>query len=61
MINVKPTVDLSRIKTLSFDSDGTLWNFRLAMENALALTLVYRVNRFCRVCRRAVRERGEST
>ena len=54
MINVKPTVDLSRITTISFDSDGTLWNFRLAMENALALTLVYRVN--CDDTLRAIRD-----
>ena len=30
---------LVKIKTISFDGDGTLWDFRSAMESALALTL----------------------
>ena len=39
MINVKSEADLSRVKTISFDGDDTLWDFRSVMENALALTL----------------------
>ena len=39
MSNLKSEVDLSRVKTISFDGDDTLWDFRSAMENALALTL----------------------
>lgn len=39
MRNAESRVDLSRITTVSFDGDDTLWDFRSAMENALALTL----------------------
>lgn len=39
MINAKSEADLSRIRTISFDGDDTLWDFRSAMENALARTL----------------------
>lgn len=39
MINVRSGADLSRITTISFDGDDTLWDFRSAMENALGLTL----------------------
>ena len=31
--------DLSSIKTITFDGDGTLWDFRSAMQSALDLTL----------------------
>jgi len=39
MINVELEAGLSRVRTISFDGDDTLWDFRSAMENALALTL----------------------
>ncbi len=39
MTNTKPEVDLTRITTISFDGDDTLWDFRSAMENALERTM----------------------
>ena len=35
----KQAPDLSTIKTISFDGDGTLWDFESAMHSALELTL----------------------
>lgn len=39
MKGFKSTQALDKITTISFDGDGTLWDFRSSMENALALTL----------------------
>ena len=39
MQGFKSAQDLHKITTISFDGDGTLWDFRSSMENALALTL----------------------
>ena len=39
MTKCDPARALVKIKTISFDGDGTLWDFRSAMESALALTL----------------------
>ena len=39
MANIVTSVDLTSVKTLTFDGDDTLWDFRSGMETALALTL----------------------
>ena len=39
MTNIAPSFDLAPVKTLTFDGDDTLWDFRSGMETALALTL----------------------
>ena len=39
MTTSKQPLDLSKIKTISFDGDGTLWDFESVMQSALELTL----------------------
>ena len=39
MPGFKSAQDLDKITTISFDGDGTLWDFRSSMESALTLTL----------------------
>ena len=39
MQGFKSAQDLDKITTISFDGDGTLWDFRSSMESALTLTL----------------------
>ena len=39
MSDIPPRTDLTSVKTLTFDGDDTLWDFRSAIEAALALTL----------------------
>ena len=39
MTDLEPKQSLNNIKAISFDVDGTLWDFESAMTNALAVTL----------------------
>ena len=39
MTTFERTLDLVEVRTISFDGDGTLWDFRSVMQKALELTL----------------------